>query len=87
LHNDQDGVVPWQQGIEMFMALNRLGKPVWLANYSGQGHSFSAMASQKDWATRMQQFFDYYLKDEQAPAWLDPRNQPPERDSTLTAKP
>src|SRR5690606_15624861 len=30
LHNDQDGAVPWYQGIEYFVALRRLGKPVWM---------------------------------------------------------
>ncbi len=30
LHNDEDGAVPWYQGIELFVALRRLGKPVWM---------------------------------------------------------
>ena len=28
----------WEQGIEFFMALRRLDKPVWLFNYKGEGH-------------------------------------------------
>ncbi|MCK7541901.1 MAG: hypothetical protein MZV63_68955 [Marinilabiliales bacterium] len=28
--NDQDGAVPWYQGIEFFVAMRRLGKPAWL---------------------------------------------------------
>ena len=36
LHNDQDGAVPWYQGIEMFMGLRRLGKPAWMLNYNNE---------------------------------------------------
>lgn len=35
MHNDGDGAVPWCQGIEMFMGLRRLNKPVWMLNYNG----------------------------------------------------
>ncbi|MDE6559520.1 MAG: prolyl oligopeptidase family serine peptidase, partial [Muribaculaceae bacterium] len=35
MHNDEDGAVPWYQGIEFFMALRRLQKPVWLLQYNG----------------------------------------------------
>jgi len=35
LHNDKDGAVPWYQGIELFVALRRLEKPVWMLNYNG----------------------------------------------------
>src|SRR5690606_12922672 len=38
LHNDQDGAVPWYQGIEYFMALRRLGKEAYLFNYVGEDH-------------------------------------------------
>jgi dipeptidyl aminopeptidase/acylaminoacyl peptidase len=33
MHNDQDGAVPWEQGIELFVALRRLGKPAWLIDH------------------------------------------------------
>ncbi|NLP09030.1 S9 family peptidase, partial [bacterium] len=35
MHNDNDGAVPYQQGIELFTALRRLGKPAWLLVYNG----------------------------------------------------
>ncbi|MDQ2985529.1 MAG: prolyl oligopeptidase family serine peptidase [Armatimonadota bacterium] len=70
LHNDQDGAVPWYQGIEMYMALRRLNKPVWLFNYNGEDHGIGKIQNKKDWAVRMQQFFDHYLMDAPAPAWL-----------------
>jgi dipeptidyl aminopeptidase/acylaminoacyl peptidase len=70
LHNDEDGAVPWQEGIQFFAALRRLGKPAWLINYNGQGHGVSGEYRQKDWAIRMQQFFDHYLQDAPAPVWM-----------------
>lgn len=70
LHNDQDGAVPWYQGIEMYMALRRLNKPVWLFNYNGEDHGIGKRQNRKDWAIRMQQFFDHYLMGAPAPKWL-----------------
>ncbi|MDE2826544.1 MAG: prolyl oligopeptidase family serine peptidase [Bacteroidota bacterium] len=70
LHNDDDGAVPWYQGIEFFVALRRLSKPVWMLNYNGEGHGLSKYANRRDFAIRMQQFFDHYLMDAPAPIWM-----------------
>ena len=71
MHNDEDGAVPWYQGIEMFVAMRRLQKPVWMLNYNGEAHGLRREANRKDWAVRMQQFFDHYLMDAPAPVWLE----------------
>ncbi len=71
MHNDDDGAVPWYQGIELFVALRRLQKPAWLLNYNGEGHGLRRDANRKDWAVRMQQFFDHYLQDAPAPVWME----------------
>ncbi len=70
MHNDNDGAVPWYQGIEFFMALRRLDKPVWMLNYNGEVHSLTRRPNMKDLSVRMHQFFDHYLKDEPQPAWM-----------------
>ena len=70
MHNDDDGAVPWQQGIEFYMALKRLNKPVWLLNYNGEKHGLTQRKNRKDFAKRMYQYFDHYLKDAPAPAWM-----------------
>lgn len=70
MSNDQDGAVPWYQGIEMFTALRRLGKPVWLLNYNGDDHNLVKRQNRKDIQIREQQFFDYYLKGAKAPVWM-----------------
>jgi dipeptidyl aminopeptidase/acylaminoacyl peptidase len=70
LHNDNDDAVPWYQGIELFLALRRHGKPVWLFNYNGEFHGLRRRADQKDWSRRLSQFFDHHLKGAPAPDWL-----------------
>ena len=70
MHNDEDGAVPWYQGIEMFMALKRLEKPVWMLNYNGDDHNLLKRANKNDIQQRQVQFFDHYLKDKPAPKWM-----------------
>ncbi len=70
MHNDEDGAVPWYQGIEYFMALRRLGKPVWMLNYNKEAHGLTQRQNRKDFAIRMYQFFDHYLKDAPIPEWM-----------------
>ena len=70
MHNDEDGAVPWYQGIEYFMALRRLGKPVWMLQYNGEAHNIRARKNRKDITHRLQEFFDYYLKGGKMPRWM-----------------
>ena len=70
MHNDADEAVPWYQGIEMFMALRRLEKPVWMLQYNGELHNIKARKNRKDITKRLQQFFDHYLKGEPMPRWM-----------------
>lgn len=70
MHNDNDGAVPWYQGIELFMGMKRLNKPVWLLNYNGDQHNLMKNANREDLSVRMRQFFDHFLLDQPAPDWL-----------------
>lgn len=76
LHNDQDGAVPWYQGIELFSGLRRLGKPAWLLNYNDEPHWPVKLQNRMDFHRRMQQFFDHYLQDGPEPSWMK-RGVPP----------
>ena len=69
-HDDNDGAVPWTQSIEYYIALRRLGRPVWLLNYNGEPHNLASRAACMDWDKRMYQFFDHYLKDAPMPRWM-----------------
>ena len=70
MHNDNDGAVPWYQGIEMFTALRRLQKPVWLLNYNGDEHNLMLRQNRKDIQIRQAQFFDHFLKGKPAADWI-----------------
>ncbi len=70
MHNDNDGAVPWYQGIELFVSLRRLGKPVWMLQYNKEEHNLMERRNRKDLSIRLQQFFDHYLKGEPAPLWM-----------------
>lgn len=70
LHNDADGAVPWYQGIEMYMALRRLNKDVWMLNYNGEPHWPVKRENRMDFQIRMKQYFDHYLKGAPMPTWM-----------------
>jgi dipeptidyl aminopeptidase/acylaminoacyl peptidase len=70
MHNDADDAVPWYQGIEMFTAMRRLNKPVWLLVYNGEAHNLIERKNRKDIQIREQQFFDWKLKGEKPAKWL-----------------
>lgn len=70
MHNDNDGAVPWYQGIELFMGLRRLKKPVWLLNYNGDEHNLMNEAHRRDLSIKMRQFFDFYLNNGEMPKWM-----------------
>jgi dipeptidyl aminopeptidase/acylaminoacyl peptidase len=71
MHNDEDGAVPWYQGIEFFSALRRLGKEAYLFNYNGEKHGLTQRETQKHFTVHMAEFFDYYLLGQPRPEWMD----------------
>jgi dipeptidyl aminopeptidase/acylaminoacyl peptidase len=71
LQNDADDAVPWYQGIEFFLSMRRLGKEAYMFNYNGEPHHLLRRPNQKDYTVRMQEFFDYLLKDGPKPAWME----------------
>lgn len=68
--NDADGAVPWYQGIELFAAMRRLNKKVWMLTYNGEAHNLVERRNRKDIQIREQQYFDWLLKDEHPPKWI-----------------
>ncbi len=71
MNNDNDGAVPWHQGIEYFTALRRLDKPVWMLNYNDDDHNIYKWPNRVDLSIRMMQFFDHYLKNQPMPEWME----------------
>lgn len=70
IHNPQDAAVPYRQGIELFLALRRLKKPVWMLQYPGQGHSIIQNEAAFDYTSRLTDFFGYFLQQQPLPAWM-----------------
>jgi dipeptidyl aminopeptidase/acylaminoacyl peptidase len=70
LHGIEDGAVDWNQGLELYATARRLGKEVILLSYPGEPHHLGEEANQKDFLTRMKQFFDHHLKGVPAPEWM-----------------
>ena len=71
MHNDNDGAVPWYQGIEYFMALRRLGKPAWMLQYNGEAHNLVHRHNCMDYSVKLMEFFDHYLKGAPKPSWME----------------
>ena len=70
MSNDADGAVPFQQGIEFYIALRRLRKEAYLVNYNGDQHNPTKRANQRDIDIKMQQFFDHHLMGAPMPDWM-----------------
>lgn len=70
LHNDADDAVPWYQGIELFTAMRRLGKQVWMLNYNGEPHGIMERKNRKDYQERMLNFFEWQLMGGKPAKWL-----------------
>ncbi len=69
-HCKSDGAVPFEQAVEMYIAMRREGKKVWLLQYDGEGHTLQEKKNKQDLTIRSTQFFDHYLKGAPAPVWM-----------------
>jgi dipeptidyl aminopeptidase/acylaminoacyl peptidase len=65
----KDGACPFVNAFELFNALRRLGKKVWMLEYTEGDHGVWGRESM-DFDIRMQQFFNHFLKDAPAPRWM-----------------
>jgi dipeptidyl aminopeptidase/acylaminoacyl peptidase len=68
--NDNDGAVPWYQGIEFYVAMRRLQKEAYMVVYNGDEHNPTKRANQKDIDQKMQEFFAVKLQGAEAPLWM-----------------
>ena len=67
--NNKSDRIPFSQAAELFFALRRLGKPVWLLQYDEGNHIVNGKDA-LDYTIRLSQFFDHYLKGTQPPKWM-----------------
>ncbi len=69
-HGDEDGAVPWYQGIELYLALRRLNKDCIFLQYRGEPHHLRKYPNKLDYSIKMKQYFDHYLKGDAAAEWI-----------------
>ncbi len=69
-HGDADEAVPWYQSIELYLVMRRLGKESVFLHYYDEPHHLGKLANRLDYAIKMKEYMDYYLKGVEAPAWI-----------------
>ncbi len=70
IFGDEDGAVPWYQGIELYLAMRRLGKDCIFLQYRGEPHHPQKYPNKLDWFKKMKEYFDYHLKGMPGPDWI-----------------
>ncbi len=66
----EDGAVEFNQGVEFYNAARRAGKHMVMLVYEGENHGLAREPNQRDYQSRILQWFDHYLKGEPAPDWI-----------------
>lgn len=70
IHNRRDGAILFSQAVELYLALRRANKRVWMLEYDEEDHEINEENNKLDFTIRMQQFFDHYLNNKPAPKWM-----------------
>jgi dipeptidyl aminopeptidase/acylaminoacyl peptidase len=70
MFGDEDGAVPWYQGIELYLAMRRLEKDAIFLQYRGEPHHLQKYPNKLDYSIKMKEYLDHYLKGESAPKWI-----------------
>ncbi|OHU86242.1 MULTISPECIES: S9 family peptidase [Pseudoalteromonas] len=70
MFGDEDGAVPWQEGIQYYLALRRYNKDAIFLQYEGEPHHLKQFPNQLDFSIRMMEYFDHHLKGLPAANWI-----------------
>lgn len=70
MHGDKDEAVPWEQSIELYLAMRRLGKDVIFLQYRNEPHHPQKYPNKVDYTIRMKEYFDYHLKGMEPAEWI-----------------
>jgi len=70
MHGTADPTVAFNESLKFYNALRFNGKDAILLAYPGEGHHLSKLGNRVDFTHRFFDFFDHYLRDEPAPAWM-----------------
>ena len=70
MFGDIDDAVPFQQGVELYLAMRRFDKNCIFLQYEGEPHHPRKIQNQLDYSIRMKQFMDYYVFGGDMPKWM-----------------
>ncbi|MGB9771415.1 MAG: alpha/beta hydrolase family protein [Candidatus Kapaibacteriota bacterium] len=70
MFGDEDQAVPWQQGIELYLALRRLNKTAFFLQYHKEKHWPEKFPNKLDYAIKIKEFFDTFLLKKTPPDWI-----------------
>lgn len=80
-----DGTVDPRQGSLFYNYARRAGKHVVMLTYPGEGHGLTKRENQRDYQTRILEWFGHYLKGEPAAKWITNGQTALERRAILDA--
>ncbi len=70
MHGDVDEAVPWEQSIELYLAMRRAGKDIIFLQYRDEPHHPQKYPNKVDYTIRMKEYFDHHLKGHEAADWI-----------------
>jgi dipeptidyl aminopeptidase/acylaminoacyl peptidase len=70
MFGDEDGAVPWTQGVELYLAMRRLKKDCVFLQYRGEPHHPQKYGNKLDYTIRMKEYLDTYCKGKTPPEWI-----------------
>lgn len=66
-----DGAVDFNQGVELYITMRRMGKPHVMLVYEGENHSLARRENQIDYATRAFEWHRHYTLGEEPRDWIE----------------
>lgn len=70
MFGDVDEAVPWEQGIEIYLAWRRLGKNCIFLQYHNEPHHPRKYWNKLDYSIKMMEFYDHYILGKPAAEWI-----------------
>ena len=70
MHGDVDEAVPWEQSIELYLAMRRAGKDIIFLQYRDEPHHPQKYPNKVDYTIRMKEYFDYHLRGYEPAKWI-----------------
>jgi len=70
MFGDVDDAVPWDQGVELYLAMRRLEKDCIFLQYRGEPHHPRKYANKLDYSIKMKEYLDHHLRGAPAPEWM-----------------